>query len=53
MGANLTACPGKSAICLPPSVCSAAFAASRVLYFMKPKLHSPAICHALLVVINS
>ena len=34
-----TACPGKSAICLPPSDASAAFAASRFLYFMNPKLH--------------
>ena len=46
MGADLTACPGKSAICLPLSVCNAAFAASRVLYFMNPKLHNPTICHA-------
>ena len=35
----LTAWPGKSAICLPPSVSSAARAASRALYLMKPNLH--------------
>lgn len=35
----LTAWPGKSAICLPPSVSSAARAASRALYLMNPNLH--------------